>query len=948
MTLPEGFQATLFAGEPDIVQPIAFTFDDRGRLWVAECLSYPEWIKDAKEGKDRITILEDSKGDGHFTKKIVFSDKIANISGLEYGFGGVWVCAVPHLLFIPIKEGTDEPAGPPEVVLDGWDINAKHNVFNGLRWGPDGWLYGCNGILSNSKVGKPGTPDKDRAKFNCGVWRYHPTQKKFEVVAWGTTNPWGLDFDDYGQMFITNCVIDHLWHVIPGAHYHRMFGQDLNPNCYSLMESICDHIHWAGGSWTSSRGGQGAHSEAGGGHAHAGAMIYLGDNWPDRYRNGAFMCNIHGNRVNHDILERHGSTYVAHHGKDFLLANDPWFRGLSINYGPDGGVYVSDWTDTGECHNYDKVDRTNGRIYKITYGKTKHEDINLAALSDAELVKLQTHKNDWYVRHARRILQERAAAGKLKPDTSKALKKILHDDIPVTDRLRALWALHVIGALDEKERVALLEDDKEHIRAWTIQLSLEGRDDTRAVRTKLYDMARRDQSPLVRLYLASALQRLTNEEAELLALGLIQHTEDAQDPYLPLMFWYGIERLTDHAMVRSLALLGGAEIPLLREHLARRIVSMGLLDELIVWFGDDVDDPLHDRDMLRGITDALAGQRKVEMPKSWKKLYPRLENSPSAEVREKAVRLALQFGDAAALKSLRKMVQDTNAAATSRQKALQALIDQQPADLPPLLFDLLNDQALRAQAIRGLAAFGEQDTPNKILAVYKSLTDDEKADAVHTLTSRANYALALLDAMDLGKVAKQDLTAFTVRQMLGLSNKDVTEKVNKVWGAARPTSEEKLALKAKYKDTLTPEFNKKADRGNGRHVFKKTCAVCHRLFDDGGNIGPELTGAQRSNLDYVLGKVVDPSAVVATEYQVTKITLKSGRIVSGIVKQENDKVVTVQTENEQLRIPVDEIDERDKTRISMMPEGLFEKLSNEQVRDLIAYLASPTQVPLPK
>jgi putative membrane-bound dehydrogenase-like protein len=332
------------------VQPIAFTFDDRGRLWVVECNSYPKWTN-YKEGKDRVLIFEDTDGDGHFDTCKVFWDKGANLTGIEFGFGGVWLCATPNLLFIPIKDGADTPAGPPQVILDGWDIKAQHNVFNSLTWGPDGWLYGCNGILSNSRVGAPGTNDEKRVPMNCGVWRYHPTKKVFEVVAHGTTNPWGLDFDDYGRMFITNCVIKHLFHVIPGAHYQRMYGQDLNSYCYSLMESCADHIHWAGGDWTTSRGGKGEHSDKGGGHAHSGAMVYLGDNWPDEYRNNVFMCNLHGNRINRDFIDDKGSGVVARHGKDFLFANDEWFRGIALKYGPDGGVFVTDWCDTGECHN---------------------------------------------------------------------------------------------------------------------------------------------------------------------------------------------------------------------------------------------------------------------------------------------------------------------------------------------------------------------------------------------------------------------------------------------------------------------------------------------------------------------------------------------------------------------------------------------------------------------
>ena len=575
MTLPPGFNATLFAGEPDVVQPIAFTTDDRGRLWVVEGLSYPKWHKKGEQGSDRVVILDDTDGDGKFDSRKVFFDKGTNLSGIEVGFGGVWLCATPFLQFIPDRDGDDKPdRDAPEVVLDGWNLDkAGHNVFNGLTWGPDGWLYGMNGIQSYSVVGAPDTSEDQRQHLDCGVWRIHPVTRAFEVVASGTTNPWGLDFDDHGEMFITNCVIAHLWHVVPGAHFKRMYGQDVNPHVYKLMDSCADHLHWGGGEWTESRGGQGKHGEAGGGHAHVGAMVYLGDNWPDSYRNTLFTINLHGNRVNNDVLRRSGSGYVANHAKDFLFANDPWFRGLELQYGPDGGVYVSDWSDTGECHDFDEAVKTSGRIFKVTYGRPKAARVDLGKVSDAQLVELQLHKNDWHVRHARRLLHERAAAGNLAADARPALEKILADNADVTRKLRAVWALYAIGGLDDRKLLGLLDHPSEYVRGWATRLTVEDRKLPAEAASKLAAMATSDASPYVRLYIASALQRIPHEQRWEIAEALGGHAEDARDPNLPLMLWYAVEPIVPTNKPRAAALMAKTKIPLVREHIARRLAA---------------------------------------------------------------------------------------------------------------------------------------------------------------------------------------------------------------------------------------------------------------------------------------------------------------------------------------------------------------------------------------
>jgi putative membrane-bound dehydrogenase-like protein len=216
--------------------------------------------------------------------------------------------------------------------------------------------------------------------MNAAVWRYHPLRHEFDVFAWGSSNPWGVDFNDHGQAFITACVIPHLFHVIQGARYQRQAGQHFGEFVYNDIKTIADHAHYVGNIRDHAWWGHEPDvpldtSAAGGGHAHCGAMIYLGDNWPSRYRNSIFMNNIHGNRVNMDVLERHGSGYAGHHGADLLLANDRWFRGINLRTGPDGSVYLIDWYDRNACHrrNPEIWDRSNGRVYNVAYGVPQRE-----------------------------------------------------------------------------------------------------------------------------------------------------------------------------------------------------------------------------------------------------------------------------------------------------------------------------------------------------------------------------------------------------------------------------------------------------------------------------------------------------------------------------------------------------------------------------------------------
>jgi len=564
MQVPRGFNVTLFAGEPDIKQPIAFCIDDRGRLWVAEANNYP----DKKAGKkDRIIILEDTDGDGRHDKRIVFYDKLEYVSGIEVGFGGVWVMSIPNFYFIPDADYNGVPDGEPVVLLDGFGTHANsHTIANGFAWGPDGWLYGTHGITNWSLPGKPGTPKEKRRRFEGGVWRYHPVRHMWEPFAIGTTNPWGIDWNEYGHAFVCNCVNPHLFHIIQGAHYEPSRNRPTGRFAYERIPTIADHLHFT--NTKTIRAGIGTPEEdaAGGGHAHSGTMIYLGDNWPAKYRGDVFMNNIHGRRINHDRLARKGSGYAASHAPDVMRARDPWFVGVTLAYGPDGGVYVSDFSDTGECHHTRNTQKHTGRIYKITFGKPKPWKGDIGKLNILELVKLQSHPNEWFARHARRVLHERQA-------NTSVLAKTLRSSRSVPLRLRALWALRVTGNLDEKKLEGLLQDSSEHLRAWAIQLLCENRKPSEVARAEFARMAHEDKSPLVRLYLASAMQRLLLKQRVPVLAHLLAHTEDKDDQNLPLMYWYATEPVVAADRVAAVKLLTACQIPKVRQFITHRMAT---------------------------------------------------------------------------------------------------------------------------------------------------------------------------------------------------------------------------------------------------------------------------------------------------------------------------------------------------------------------------------------
>ena len=944
MTAPPGFSVKLLAAEPEVRQPIAMCFDDRGRLWVVECYAYPHKLP-AAEARDRILVFEDTDGDHVLDSRKVFAEGLNLASGIAVGFGGVWVGAAPELLFFPDADGDDLPDCPPQILLDGWGAEDTHETLNSFIWGPDGWLYGCHGVFTHSAVGKPGTPESDRVRINAGIWRYHPVRHEFEVFSEGTSNPWGVDFNDLGHAFQTACVIPHLYHVIPGARYQRQAGQHFNPYTFDDIKTIARHRHWSGNQWNDTD--QAASDAIGGGHAHSGACIYLGGAWPEHHRGKLFMNNIHGDRLNEDRLAPAGSGYVGDGEPDFLFANDSWSQFISLQVGPDGQMVLIDWYDQTQCHQQrDAVDRSNGRIFKVVYENAAPVPVHLGGKSDGELVALLDHGNDWFARHARRLLQERAAAGRLAADTPRLLEQKLGAAPTTPNKLQVIWALHVTDQLDEPALVRLLDDPDPAVRGWAIQLGAERRNVSPALLERFASLAAADPSPVVRLALASALQRIAPAARWPIATALVAHAEDAADHNLPLMNWYAIEPLVPLDTPRAVDLAMASKIPTVSKFIIRRAA----FDES--GYGPLVDrlaaaDSATRKWMLAEIVAALAARGRMAAPPAWQRGWEILSVDSDDDVRRLARLVAVRFGDPRVEPQLRAVVADLKADAASRRDALAALVAAKDNGLPPVIYPLITDPVIGNDVLAALAAVPHDGTPAAVITAYQSLLADGRQAAIAALVSRPAWTLALLDAIAAERVPCGDLSAFTVGQLAQSNDKQVLEKLQAVWGTVRATPADRHAEFAAWRTRLDPEAMKRADLSHGRLTFAKTCGGCHQLHGEGGRIGPDLTGSNRADLEYLLANLLDPSGIVGRDYQTTIIVTDGGRSIAGIVVQETPTSVTLQTPTERVTVSLDEIETRVLSPQSLMPENQLAQLSPDAARDLVAYLRHPTQVLLP-
>jgi putative membrane-bound dehydrogenase-like protein len=957
MKLQPGFQAELIAAEPDLAQPVAFCFDERGRIWIAEAFGYPNRQPEGK-GKDRILIFEDTKGDGSFATKKVFAENLNLVSGLEVGFGGVWVGAAPYLLFIPDKNHDDIPDGPPQILLDGWGFQDTHETLNSFTWGPDGWLYGCHGVFSNALVGKPGTPDAERTRVRAAVWRYHPVRHEFEIFAHGGSNQWGLDFNSVGHLFMTHCR--SFWggggttYVIRNGHYWNQGNSNFAPFVSNRGPDFAPELKnflLASARYDSGEGGAGKPGTTAvyGGHSHVGIMIYLGDNWPDTYRDHLFTHNLHGHQINHQINTRVGAGYETFHaGYDMSFAPDATYMAVDLQYGPDGAVYAIDWSDTQHCHNpRDELwDRTNGRLYRVSWAATyQPRKVDLAAMTDAQLAALHTHKSEWFVRTARRLLQERAATRAIDAEALTRLRKQAGDTTTdVVSQLRALWTLHVTNNLPPAQLTGFLGHSSETVRAWAIQLAIDNPSAIAVSAAELVQFAAHDSSSAVRLAVASAVPALPLAQRWPVAAALAAHGEDRDDRYLPKMIWFALAPAVAADVPRALDLAARTPLPSLSDSIlwfaARTAAGR---DQIAARIADSSMAAVSAARALRILAFSLESEAGLAMPAAWAQVSARFAGTTDNAVRGAWEQLSALFGDKSVLVPIRARLADTTTPLAERRRAVDLLRRAGDTESTAVLIKLLDDTQLRAAVIPLLANAADAAAVSAgLIKGFATFNATERTAALAALTSKPALALPLLRAVETGAFEKKNLTALHARQLRNLRNPEVTRALDRVWGRTAETSADTKASIARLRDLYRDAPLWSYDMKAGRAVFERTCASCHAMdaTSVAGKLGPNLNGTWRNGLEYFLENIIDPNAVVGTDYQLNLVTKRDGTVVSGMIEKESDTALLVRTMTETVNVPKADIKTREVTTQSLMPAGLLEALPPREAVELLLFLTT--------
>jgi putative membrane-bound dehydrogenase-like protein len=960
------FAVDLLLHEPQIAQPFHFSFDERGRLWVAQSRQYPypagltmisrdkyyrahyDKVPPAPphhdRGMDIISVHESSKGDGVYDRHKVFQDGLNMANAVVRGYGGVWVMHTPYLLFYPDANGDDVPDGPPEVRLAGFNFEDTHSIANGLVWGPDGWLYGAQGSTTSCRVTRPGIdpPGTAGVAFDgCMVWRYHPRTKAFEIFSEGGGNTFGLEFDAQGRLYSGhNGGSTRGWHFVQGGFYQMQgvdpgkFGPPRNPYAFGELphmktkDNVVRFTHF------------GAFADGTAMPSGTAGLLFALD-------------PLHNTIVTSARIPR-GSTFETKDREPALRSSDVAFRPVYIANAPDGSLYVGDMYDFYVAHGQhyqNQIDPTTGRIYRLR-GKdgVLEKDTDLSAKTTAQLVALLAHPNKWHRHTAVRLLAERKD-----PAAPELLRKTLAADGGL-GALNALWALHQTAGLDDATAIASLSHSFAPVRTWTVRLLGDERGlnrnlgagrhapnggrlpdpvfDALVTRTKV------ESDPEVLSQIASTARRLDGPQAMALVAAVLGHDEAAQDLYIPHLCWWVFEAHIPGSNGDIAALLKSPDLwdkAMVLDHvlprLARRYVVEGKRQDLLLCaqLFERAPSPRQAAQLLKGVEEAFRGRPMTGLPDEL--LAGIRKSGPLPLI------FRLRLGEPGAIPEALAVIGDAKAKTEERLLFVRAMGEVAVPDAVAVLLSIATGAQpddLRKASLASLSAYDQEEIGVKVAAMLPAVTGDVRTAAFTLLASRAKWSVKLLDAVQAGKVKVAAVPDDVATRLRASGDPQVSELAARVLPVKAPVAAEFQ----KRIDEVTAILKEGA--GNpyaGEATFTARCANCHKLFFKGGNVGPDLTQYQRDNLPTMLLSIVNPSAEIREGFQYYLVATQDDRILSGFfVDRDNQVTVLRGLDGENITLKAANIKQIKPAGQSLMPAGLLDGLTHQQLRDFFAYL----------
>lgn len=949
MTTADDLAVDLIASEPQVAQPTHISFDERGRMWVAQYRQYPypagvkmlsrdkyyratyDRVPPAPphhdRGRDIVSMHEDTDGDGVFDKATVVLDGLNMANAALRGHGGLWVMQTPYLLFYPTTNGDE--FGAPEVRLAGFGLEDTHSVANGLAWGPDGWLYGAQGSTTTSRVVRPGMDAPDFPGVfheSCMVWRYHPATKVYEIFAEGGGNVFELEFDSEGRLHSGhNGGETRGFQYMQGALMLKQgidpgkFGAQANPFAFGFLDAMKSRNPIAR-------------------FTHA-TIIADGTALPARYAGRFFAADpLHRNVV---VAERYarGSTFETSDSGVALAGADPAFRPVYLTNAPDGAVYVADFYEEFIAHgqNYQgQIDPSTGRIYRIRGKDTPlNKDVNLAVKTGAQLVALLDHPNRWHRQTAVRLLGERRD-----PTTLEPLRAALHNSAE-HPALEALWALHQMGAFDEATALAALAHPHPAVRAWSVRLLGDAGKLPGDFAAGVLRLTTTEPDAEVRAQIASTAHRLPAEQALALVGALLRRDADATDPCIPLLCWWVLEAHCAQSRDAVLAALAW-DSAIVKRHILprvmRRFAATSARADLLTCARllDTAPSAEHRQLLMSGFEEAFKGRALPPLPE------PLVEALARSGLASRHLRVRLREPEAIA--DALKTATDDAAKPDERQLCVRLFGEVKVPESVPVLLHLASTAAsadLRKTALTSLLLYDDATIGELVARAYATLPAEAQPAAQTLLTSRPAWCLAFLHLLESTAVLRTAVAPATATMLRGHEDKAVAVLAQKLLSAPAPRPQTRAEIDRLRRVIATGP----GDPYKGEPIFLQRCAGCHTLFQKGGHIGPDLTPYQRDDLGTLLPSIVDPSAEIREGF-VNQIALTTdGRTLSGFLVDQDDTVLALRgLDGQDIHLTRREIREIRASPASLMPDGILAGLDEQALRDFFAYLRIPQPI----